>query len=179
MELLRLRRDPRVLGEAEGLFALAAKAWPPSVAARVNRAVVMARRADLALGAGRTKEGMALLRRASVLTEAALGEEPNRYSALMNAGRFRLRLAELSTPQDGPSARREEARARVHLSRAARLHPERAGPRFQLGVLAARQERYAEARRHFQAALELAPSSQSAKRYLERVERLIEERRPR
>lgn len=178
MEYLFQRRDPQVLEVAERLFTLAGRAWPPAVAARVNQAVVTARRADLALEAGRTQEGARLLERAAALTEEALRVEPNRYAALLNAGRFRVRLAELRGPTESPASRREETRARAHFERALRLHPERAGPHFQLGVLAARQERFAAARKHFQAALARDPRSRPTRVYLERVERLIEERTP-
>ncbi len=170
MQYLRVRRDPGVLNLAQELFRLALRAWPQSAAARINGGVVLARRAERAAKAGRKAEARRLLTQAVEVTERALRRAPNRYVGLMNAGRYRLRLAELSGPADAPPAKREAARARTHFERAARLFPERAGPRFNLGVLAARVQHYREARRHLRAAVARNPRDAAAQLYLKRVE---------
>ncbi len=170
MQYLRRRADPAVLPVAQGLFTLAQRAWPPSVAARINRGVVLARRAELASKAGDEDRARELLRQAARATEGALERAPGRYVGLVNAGRYRLRLAELSGPADGAAALRQTRRAREHFRRARRRYPERAAPHFNLGVIEARLQRYRAAREHFRAAVERAPRDRAARAYLERVE---------
>ncbi len=173
MQTLRVGRGPAALEAARRLFALALKAWPGSVAARVNGGVVLARTADRELAAGRKQSGLRLLLRAARVTEKALAREPNRYTALLNAGRFRLRLAQGFIASDAAGARRHTARARRHFARAKRLYPHRSAPHFNLGVIAARSERFAQARRHFRKAVELDPRDKMARAYLRRVEQRL------
>jgi tetratricopeptide (TPR) repeat protein len=176
MQYLRRRADPEVLPVAQGLFTLAQRAWPPSVAARINRGVVLARRAELASKAGDKERARELLRRAARVTEGALERAPGRYVGLVNAGRYRLRLAELSGPADRAPALRQARLAREHFLRARRRYPERAAPHFNLGVIEARLQHYREARKHFRAAVARDPRDPAARVYLERVEAALRHR---
>jgi tetratricopeptide (TPR) repeat protein len=173
LSYLRLERGRAVLDTARRLFALALRAWPESVAARVNGGVVLARRSDLALADRDPAAARRLLEAAARTTERALARAPNRYTALMNAGRFRLRVAELTRPPAGPAARREIQQARRHFRRARLLQPHLAEPHFNLGVAAARLSQWSAARRHFQRALERDPKFEIARTYLDRVEQQL------
>jgi tetratricopeptide (TPR) repeat protein len=170
MQHLRAGRGAAVLDTARRLFALALKAWPASVAARVNGGVVLARTADRELAAGRQGTALGLLARAARVTEKGLAREPNRYVALLNAGRFRLRLAQGLAATDPAAGRRQVARARRHFARARLLYPHRSAPHFHLGVIAARAGRFTEARHHFRKAVDLDPRDEVARTYLQRVE---------
>ncbi|MFH2010902.1 MAG: DUF2723 domain-containing protein [bacterium] len=170
MQYLRYPRYGRSLQTARRLFALALKAWPQSVAARVNGGVVLARTADRELTAGRKAVALGLLRDAIKVTERALARQPNSYTALMNAGRFRVRLAQLTDPAATGAAAGELAQARRHFERAKRLHPHRAEPHFNLGVIAARAGRFSVARGHFNRAVQLNPRDEVARSYLKQVE---------
>jgi len=158
------------LEPAAHLFDLALRAWPASVAAQVNSAVVLAEQGERLLAAGRVDPGRRLVRAAVGRIEKVLEAEPDRYPALMNAGRYRLRLAETTDPRRAAEVRREEAAARRHFERAVRAYPERSAPWFNLGVVAARGQRMTEARTHFRRELERAPGDAAARTYLERVE---------
>lgn len=173
MQYLRAGRGAAVLETARRLFALALEAWPASVAARVNGGVVLARTADRELVAGRQEAALRLLGRAALVTEKALAREPNRYTALLNAGRFRLRLAQELGARSPAAERRQAARARRHFVRARLLYPHRSAPHFHLGVIAARASRFAEARRHFRKAVDLDPRDDVARTYLRRVEQRL------
>jgi len=170
MQTLRGRPGAAALETARKLFAMALQAWPASVAARVNGGVVLARAADLELAAGRRQTALRLLAQAARVTEKALAREPNRYTALLNAGRFRLRLAQELAATKPDAERRQAARARRHFTRARLLYPHRSAPHFHLGVIAARARRFAEAGAHFRKAVELDPRDEVAQAYLRRVE---------
>lgn len=176
MQYLRAGRGATVLETARKLFALALKAWPASVAARVNGGVVLARAADRELAAGRRAKGLRLLAKAARVTEKALAREPNRYTALLNAGRFRLRLAQQLAASRPAVEARQAKKARRHFARARRLYPHRSAPHFHLGVIAARASRFAEARRHFTKAVELDPRDKIAQTYLRRVEQSLQKK---
>lgn len=161
------------LEPAARLFDQALRAWPASVAAQVNAAVVLAEQGERLLAAGRVVAGRRLVRGAVDRIERVLEAEPDRYPALMNAGRYRLRLAETADPRARAEVRLQETLARGHFQRAARVFPERSAPWFNLGVVAARGQRYAEARAHLRRALRIAPNDAAARTYLERVESLL------
>lgn len=173
MLALEQGRDPRTQRRAEALFALATRAWPTSVAARINRAVLLGLRAERAEKAGDKERARRLLRTAAHQTEVTLEQDPTRYVALLNAARFHLRLAQLSGPADAPSALRESDRARDLLLRARRLFPHRADPWFNLGVIAARLQRYARARDLFREALRRDPRHRAARIYQRQVRRIL------
>jgi 4-amino-4-deoxy-L-arabinose transferase-like glycosyltransferase len=174
MQALRMGSGAAVLDTARRFFALALEQWPASVAARVNGGVVLARAADGERAAGRERVAMRLLFRAARVTEKALALEPNRYTALLNAGRFRLRLAQGVAVRSPAEEGRQAALARRHFARARLLHPHRSAPHFHLGVIAARASRFAEARRHFRKAVELDPRDEIARSYLRRVEKRLQ-----
>ncbi len=173
MQVLRSRRGEAVLDTARRLFGQALKEWPASVAARVNGGVVLARTADRERAAGRERVALRLLFRAARVTEKALALEPNRYTALLNAGRFRLRLAQGLAATSPAAEGRQAAQARRHFARARLLYPHRSAPHFNLGVIAARARRFAEARRHFRKAVDLDPRDEMAQSYLRRVEKQL------